>query len=114
MNIGAAVFRVLLAKKKIPVCGSQNLSAAKWIFESIFIGGGLAAQIFFSTVFPIVSMPLKCRETANKMPISEQEKLTFQYALENGGIITAQVTELLGIKQRRAREILVKMVEKSG
>jgi Predicted transcriptional regulator containing an HTH domain and an uncharacterized domain shared with the mammalian protein Schlafen len=52
------------------------------------------------------------RQTADKMPISEQEKLIFQYALKNGGIITAQVTELLGIKQRRAREILVKMVEK--
>ena len=46
------------------------------------------------------------------MPISEQEKLIFQYALENGGITTVQVTGLLGIKQRRAREILVKMVEK--
>lgn len=57
-------------------------------------------------------MPRNCRETADKMPISEQEKLIFQYALKNGGITTAQVTELLGIKQRRAREILVKMVEK--
>lgn len=52
------------------------------------------------------------RETADKMPISEQEKLIYQYALENGGITTAQVTGLLSIKQRRAREILVKMVEK--
>ncbi len=57
-------------------------------------------------------LPRNCRETADKTPISEQEKLIFQYALENGGITTAQVTELLGIKQRRAREILVKMVEK--
>ena len=57
-------------------------------------------------------MPKNCRETADKMPISEQEKLIFQYALENGGITTVQVTGLLGIKQRRAREILVKMVEK--
>ena len=57
-------------------------------------------------------MPGNRRETADKMPISEQEKLIFRNALENGGITTAQVTELLGIKQRRAREILVKMVEK--
>lgn len=46
------------------------------------------------------------------MPIREQENRIFQYELENGGITTAQVTELLGIKQRRAREILVKMIEK--
>ncbi len=49
---------------------------------------------------------------ADKMPISEQEKQIIQYTLENGGITTVQVTELLGIKQRRAREIFVKMVEK--
>lgn len=57
-------------------------------------------------------MPLKCRETADKVPISEQEKLIFQYAIKNGGIIAAQVTELLGIKQRKAREIFVKMYKK--
>ena len=31
--------------------------------------------------------------------------------LENGSITTVKAMELLGIKQRRAREILVKMVE---
>ena len=35
------------------------------------------------------------------------DSMNFQYALENGGNTTAQATELLGIKQRRAREILV-------
>lgn len=59
-----------------------------------------------------VKPPENCRKTADKMPISEQEKLIFHYAFENGGITTAQVTELLDIKQCRAREILVKMVEK--
>ncbi len=59
-------------------------------------------------------MPGNCRETADKMPISEQEKMIYQYTLENGGITTARVTELLSIKQRRAREILVKMAEKNG
>ncbi len=47
-----------------------------------------------------------------KLPISEQEKLINKFALGNGYITTAQTTELLGIKQRRAREILVKMVDK--
>lgn len=55
-------------------------------------------------------LPENRRETANKMPVSEQEKLIHKFALENGSITTAQTTELLGIKQRRAREILVKMV----
>jgi predicted HTH transcriptional regulator len=32
--------------------------------------------------------------------------------IENGFITTMQATELLGIKQRRAREILAKMVGK--
>lgn len=36
-----------------------------------------------------VKMPGNRRQTADKMTISEQEKLIFQYALENGGIITA-------------------------
>ena len=57
-------------------------------------------------------MPENRRETADKMPVSEQEKLIHKFALENGFITTAQTTELLGIKQRRAREILVKMVNK--
>jgi len=59
-----------------------------------------------------VKLPLNCRETADNLPISEQEKQIHKFALENGGITTAQTTKLLGIKQRRAREILVKMVEK--
>ena len=56
-------------------------------------------------------MPVNRRENADKMPINEQEKLIHKFALENGSITTTQATELLGIKQRRAREILVKMVE---
>lgn len=57
-------------------------------------------------------LPENRRETADKMPVSEQEKLIYKFALENGFITTVQTTELLGIKQRRAREILVKMVNK--
>ena len=57
-------------------------------------------------------LPENRRETADKLPVREQEKLIHKFALENGSITTAQTTELLGIKQRRAREILIKMVEK--
>lgn len=57
-----------------------------------------------------VKMPVNRRENADIMPINEKEKLIHKFALENGSITTTQATELLGIKQRRAREILVKMV----
>ena len=50
--------------------------------------------------------------TAGKLPESEQEELICKFVIENGFITTMQATELLGIKQRRAREILAKMVGK--
>ena len=55
--------------------------------------------------------PINRRETADKVPVNEQEQQIYKYVLENAGITTAQAMKLLGIKQRRAREILVKMVE---
>ena len=57
-------------------------------------------------------LPENRRKTADKLPITEQEQLIHKFALENGSITTVQATELLGIKQRRAREILGKMVDK--
>lgn len=56
-------------------------------------------------------LPGNCRETARKLPISEQEQQIHKFALENGSISTVQAVKLLGVKQRRAREILGKMVE---
>lgn len=50
-------------------------------------------------------------ETAGKLPITEQERKIHKYVIENGSISTAQTAKLLGVKQRRAREILGKMVE---
>ena len=58
-----------------------------------------------------VKPPPNRRQTAAKPPINEQEQEIYKYVLENAGITTAQVMNLLGIKQRRAREILGKMVE---
>lgn len=55
---------------------------------------------------------LNRRETADKVPVNEQEQQIYKYVLENAGITTAQAMKLLGLKQRRTREILVKMVEK--
>ena len=58
-----------------------------------------------------VKPPVNRRETADKMPANEQEQQIYKYVSENAGITTAQAMKLLGIKQRRAREVLVKMVE---
>ena len=55
--------------------------------------------------------PTNRRKTADKPPTNEQEQRIYKYVLDNGSITTVQAMELLGIKQRRAREILVKMVE---
>ena len=59
-----------------------------------------------------VKPPENRRETADKVPANEQEQQIYKYVLENAGITTVQAMKLLGIKQRRTREILVKMVEK--
>ena len=58
-----------------------------------------------------VALPLNRRKTADKVPVNEQEQQIYKYVLENVGITTTQAMELLGIKQRRTREILGKMVE---
>ncbi len=56
-------------------------------------------------------LPLNRRETADKVPANEQEQQICKYVTENVGITTAQAMKLLGIKQRRTREILAKMVD---
>ena len=54
----------------------------------------------------------KMPDSSTKMPDSEQERLIYEYVLENGSITTNKVMELLNVKQRRARVILQSMVEK--
>lgn len=53
----------------------------------------------------------KVPDSANKMPDNEQEQQIYKYVLENGSITTAKVAELLGVKHRRARAVLMDMVE---
>ena len=57
------------------------------------------------------NVPEKRRENAGKVPISDQEQQIHKFVLESGSITTTQAMELLGVKQRRARVILAKMVE---
>ena len=87
--------------------------------EPEFIGGevDLRINIYRGQVDGTVDLntavkpPLNRRETAGKVPVNEQEQQIYKYVSENAGITTAQAMKLLGIKQRRTREILVKMVE---
>ena len=51
----------------------------------------------------------KVPDTTDKAPDNVQE--IYKYVLENGFITTATVIELLEVKQRRARAILLNMVE---
>lgn len=55
--------------------------------------------------------PENRRKIVEKLPVNEQERQIYKYVLENTGITTAQAMKLLGIKQRRAREILSKMAD---
>ena len=53
----------------------------------------------------------KVPDTTDKVPDNEQEQQIYKYVLENGFITTATVIDLLEVKQRRARAILLNMVE---
>lgn len=39
--------------------------------------------------------------------------MIYKYIMENGSVTTSQATQILKIKQHRARDILTKMMEKS-
>lgn len=56
-------------------------------------------------------LPENCRKTADKLPLTEQERQIREFVLENGSITTSQAAELLDVKLRRARGILGKMVD---
>ncbi len=53
----------------------------------------------------------KVPDNTDKMPDTEQEQQIYKYVLKNGSINTAETVELLGVKQRRARAVLMNMVE---
>ena len=53
----------------------------------------------------------KVPDSTDKVPDNEQEQLIYKHVLENGFITTATVIDLLEVKQRRARAILLNMVE---
>ena len=54
----------------------------------------------------------KVLDTDSKVPDSTKQEI-YKYVLRNGFITTAKAGELLGVKHRRARAILLGMVEKA-
>ena len=50
-------------------------------------------------------------DMTEKMPDSEQEQQIYKYVLEKGSITTAETVEILGVKHRRARAVLLNMVK---
>ena len=50
-------------------------------------------------------------DTTEKMPDSEREQQIYKYVLENGSITTAETVEILDVKHRRARAVLLNMVK---
>ena len=53
----------------------------------------------------------KVPDTTEKMPDNEQEQQIYKYVLGNGSITTAETVEILDVKHRRARAILLNMVK---
>lgn len=50
-------------------------------------------------------------DTTDVVPDTEQKQKVYMYVLENGSITTSKVVELLAVKYRRARAVLLNMVE---
>lgn len=70
--------------------------------------------VLLRTFLSIMCVPTKCRQTmssADNVPTNEQERQIYNYVLENPSITTTQAATLLNIGQRRARNLLVKMVD---
>ena len=50
-------------------------------------------------------------DTTEKIPDNEQEQQIYKYVLENASITTAETVEILDVKHRRARAVLLNMVK---
>ena len=83
--------------------------------EPEFIGGevDLRINIYRGQVDGIVDLnnAIKVPDTIDKMPDSEREQQIYKYVLENGSITTAETVEILDVKHRRARAVLLNMVK---
>ena len=79
--------------------------------EPEFIGGEVDLRINIYRGQVDFNNAKKVPDNAKGVPDNEQEQQIYKYVLENGSITTAKVVELLGVKHRRARAVLLDMVE---
>ena len=86
--------------------------------ELEFIGGevDLRINIYRGQVDGTVDLndfnnAIKVPDTTEKMPDNEQEQQIYKYVLRNGSITTAETVEILDVKHRRARAVLLNMVK---
>lgn len=63
------------------------------------------------SVSKMPDMTAELPDTTVELPDNEQEQQIYKYVLKNGSITTAETAELLGVKHRRARAVLMNMVE---
>ena len=84
--------------EKVPDAGSKMPDNAKKVLD---------------TDSKVPDSTKKVPDAGSKMPDNEQEQEIYKYVLRNGFITTAKAGELLGVKHRRARAILLGMVEKA-
>ena len=54
---------------------------------------------------------IRVPDITEKVPDNEQEQQIYKYVLENGSITTAETVEILDVKHRRARAVLLNMVK---
>ena len=82
--------------------------------EPEFIGGEVDLRI---NIYRGQSTPndlnngIEVPDTTEKMPDNEQEQQIYKYVLRNGSITTAETVEILDVKHRRARAVLLNMVK---
>ena len=82
--------------------------------EPEFIGGEVDSTVDLNDLNNAIKVPDKTEivpDTMKKMPDSEQEQQIYKYVLENGSITTAETVEILDVKHRRARAVLLNMVK---
>lgn len=63
------------------------------------------------TIKKVPNSAAEMPDTMERLPDNEQEQQIFKYVLENSSITTAKAAELLGVKPRRARAVLLDMIE---
>ena len=80
-------------------------------YEKIIKSGRYEADKVPDTMKRMPNSSNEVPDTIEKMPDNEQEQQIYKYVLENGSVTAAETAELLEVKPRRARAVLLNMVK---